>query len=722
MVRLNKEIHTWRNQLLAYFRRQYPELAQTDLDAIAQAAMNALLLLRLCEERGIQPWHHLAERVQPILDPHLSSKLSLEDVLQSQSADRGRILREEGEKLPIERLGQVYEQFLAKGRSAAQKAGGAYYTPRSVVDYMVQHTVGDRLMKSQQGRDALQGDWVTLRVLDPACGSGAFLLGVYQFLLNWYQTHYVAAIDRYHHQLYRSNGEWRLTFETRKQILLQHIYGVDLDPQAIEITRQSLLLQLLEGITEEKRERDVGSVPVDPALLDQNICCGNALIGSDFYEKADENLGEINVFDWEQAFPEVMRSGGFDGVIGNPPWVFTRNVKFGDRVKQYYQRQYLGDLHSLQQGKTKQTGKINLFVLFLIRFIQLTNQQGTAGIIVPNTLLRTTVYDVARQYILEHCEIQRIVDLGSEVFAGVTASTAMLILGKNPEHTAVQCFDGIRSSAPRLLDKRSFVANPGYVFSIFVDQAQEALFHRLEECSSPLSKLTKDIIEGIVCQRNQVTSGPQPDRHKKLLEGKDITRYTITFREKYILFDRQQLHRPRPEYVWAASEKLVLRRIGGGRFPLIAALDTNHYYTFASVNNLLMQEHCPYNIRYLLALLNSKLLNYYYSQKFTNRSRLTVNIAKTFVQQLPIRTIDFNSPIEVEQHDRLVHAVDTIQALYTQSALVHSDQRQWIHQEIERVDRQIDAWVNQLYGLTAAEVSLIQAGFPDSFSRDRSFS
>ncbi|PSB06206.1 hypothetical protein C7B76_30005 [filamentous cyanobacterium CCP2] len=709
-----KEIQIWRKRLLADLKRRHQETRE-DPDNLAQDMVSYLLLLALCHEHGVQPHQHLAGIVQP--------NLGLENDSLQQMIRCFKPFREEETEIPIERLGQVYEQFLATERSS-QKSGGAYYTPRPVVDYILTHTLGKQLLKASQkaAQPASQGLCGSLRILDPACGSGAFLLAAYQFLLNWYKMQYVAELDRYGLQLYKGNGGWRLTFEARRDILLEHIHGVDIDPQAVEITKRSLLLQLLAGISEEEQARQVRSnFPVDSSVLDRNIYCGNALIDSDFYQGLDKkqlfdpDINSIKGLNWEKAFPEVMRSGGFNVVIGNPPWVFTRDVQFGDRVKKYYQLKYLNGIQTTQKGKAKQTGKINLFILFLIRMVQLTHQEGLAGIVLPNTFFRTTIYDVARKYILEHCNIQQIVDLGCETFPGVTASTAILILGKNLADMRVQCLNGIQQAEPRWLDKKTFLTNASHVFSIFMDEPQQSLFQHMENCSIHLETLVKDIIEGIVCQRDQVIANADRHHYKKLLEGKDITRYCITFRNKYVLFDRQQLHRPRPEYVWAANEKIILRRIGGGAFPLIAALDTANYCTFASVNNLLIQENCSYNIRYLLALLNSTLLNYYYSQKFTNRSRLTVNISKTFVQQLPIRAIDFNNPLETQKHDRLVQAVNMIEALQTQSLLTQDvNQRQPIIQEIAKIDRQIDQWVYELYGLTAADTHLIQENFSEN--------
>ena len=182
--------------------------------------------------------------------------------------------------LPTEILGQVYEQFLGKvirltkGHQAkveekpeVRKAGGVYYTPAYIVDYIVEHTVG-KLLEGRTTLKVVPQDAKTakpltpaqaakLKILDPACGSGSFLIGAYQRLLDWHRDQYVADDAEKHARarnprLYRgAAGEWRLTAAERKRILLNNIYGVDIDPQAVEVTKLSLLLKVLEGESKE---------------------------------------------------------------------------------------------------------------------------------------------------------------------------------------------------------------------------------------------------------------------------------------------------------------------------------------------------------------------------------------------------------------------------------------------------------------------------------------
>lgn len=716
----------------------HPHLDRPALNQIAQDLISHCIIRQICHDRGIP----IPSSVQPT-QPSFSANAEL---LQS-ATQQLAVLKQNCQisALPIELLGQIHEQFLSTYWSTTRKAQGIYYTPVAIVDYLIHATLGT-LLQNKTVEDLSQHP---LRLLDPACGSGVFLLRAYQYLLQWYQTRYLAAIDRYRDYLYpHQDGIWSLTIATRQQILLRHIYGLDIHPHAVEVTKRSLLLQLGEGLTEQQIKKSIAANQDEPQhdlpnleLLSRNMQCGNALIDLDFYQlhphlqSNPEVAHQINGFSWSDAFPEVMQSGGFEVIVGNPPWVFTRNAQFSDPIKRYYRIKYFSDYESpqkspqespqapMRRSKAKQTGKVNLFVLFLFKFIELMHPDGRVGIVVPNTLLRTTVYETARKHILDRCSIEQIVDLGHQAFAKVTAASIALILGKNLAQSTVELVSSVDSkrlppetvsheTLPHLtrsvVQKSDFFKNTSYVFSIWLNESQNQLFQNISAHSIAFRHLTAEIIEGIVCRKDQINHYPESDRHQKILEGKDITRYCIAFREKYILFDRQQLHRPRPDRIWHAKEKIILRRIGGGKLALVAALDTEHYYTFASTNNILLRSDHRYNIRYILALLNSRLLNCYYIQKFTNQSHLTVNIAKTFLEQLPIRSINFDCPTEKLQHDHLVDLVEYLHTLHQRLRVVSASEQQDLQQQIQQIDRQIDQRVYELYHLTETEIELVQ--------------
>jgi type I restriction-modification system DNA methylase subunit len=224
-----------------------------------------------------------------------------------------------------------------------------------------------------------------LRILDPACGSGSFLLGAYEYLLEWHLNWYVAdGPERHPKELTPApGGGFRLSVAAKKRILVSNIYGVDVDPQAVEVTKLSLLLKVLEGETSQS----LSLFAKERALpdLDRNIRCGNSLIGPDFFEgeraallNNEEERQRINAFDWQAAFPKVMKAGGFDAVIGNPPYVNAWEL-FGASPDV---RSYITD----DSHYTTADRHWDLYVIFLERALGLLRPKGQMSFIIPSPI------------------------------------------------------------------------------------------------------------------------------------------------------------------------------------------------------------------------------------------------------------------------------------------------------------------------------------------------
>lgn len=368
------EIEQWRADLARNLALRNPTLSQRDLNFSVQRTIDRIVFLRICEDRRIEVYgrlqallngEHTYRRLYQLFreaDQRYNSGLfyfekekgrveppdDLTPELEIDDAVLKRIIRRlyypdspyEFSVLPADILGQVYEQFLGKvirlteGHQArvedkpeVKKAGGVYYTPTYIVDYIVKNTVG-KLVENKTPKQVAK-----LRILDPACGSGSFLIGAYQCLLDWARDWYSDndpkkwAIGKNPVIYQGPGGEWKLTTTERKRILLQNIYGVDIDAQAVEVTKLSLLLKVLEGESEQTLVTQLRFYH-ERALPDlgRNIKCGNSLIGPDFYDQQEmdfldeEERYRINVFDWNTEFSEIMKAGGFDAVIGNPPW------------------------------------------------------------------------------------------------------------------------------------------------------------------------------------------------------------------------------------------------------------------------------------------------------------------------------------------------------------------------------------------------------------------
>ncbi len=372
-----KVIEEWREFLARNIALRNSNLSTRELNYAVQKTIDRIIFLRICEDRGIEEYGQLLNMLNGVnvykrmiqiftrADEKYNSgffhfeiekgRAESPDELTPRLEIDDKILKEiiknlyypespfEFSVLPADILGQVYEQFLGKvirlteghhavidDKPEVKKAGGVYYTPTYIVKYIVENTLGKLLLTSPLGTDKEIKNAVKkvseIKVLDPACGSGSFLIEAYQYLLDWHLKIYTSNDETIRKNLssknpviyQAANGEYRLTTAERKRILLNNIYGVDIDSQAVEVTKLSLLLKVLEGESEESLNAQLRMFH-ERALPDlgDNIKCGNSLIGPDFYNQMemqfldDEEKLRINVFDWNSEFKEIMDKGGF---------------------------------------------------------------------------------------------------------------------------------------------------------------------------------------------------------------------------------------------------------------------------------------------------------------------------------------------------------------------------------------------------------------------------
>lgn len=741
-----ESLNEWRKLLAETISINNRKLNEDDINFAVQQTLDRIIFLRISEDRSVEPYGKLKDALNKgeyyknlfeyfeEADRKYNSGLfdfkkdTLSRSLKIENRILEKIIKElyypespyEFSVLSVEILGSAYEQFLGKQirltpshkakieeKPEVRKAGGVYYTPQYIVDYIVKNTVG-RLVEGKTPKELEK-----IKIVDPACGSGSFLIGAYQYLLDWHLNYYTGKTSK--EKTLTPDG--RLTTEIKKKILLNNIFGVDIDTQAVEVTKLSLLLKCMEGETQASIQQTMSFMHerVLPTL-DNNIKCGNSLIDTDFFDGELEFEGtnrKIKPFNWQRAFTEVFKQGGFDCVIGNPPWVFTRDVDWPDKIKDYFWNKF--DLFNVNnKSKKNQSGKINLFILFLLQSNLLIQKNGISSFIIPNGLLRTTTYDTTRKFLIEKTAINKIVDLKSGVFEGVTASSIIIVLSKYKKNNKIEIIDAnykkdlcINDEKITYISQDKLINNVSYTFNIFVNEVETNIFNKLTSNKFFLKDIIIDIIEGIVAHKKYIEKIKIDNRYKRFLEGKDIKRYTINFNSRYILFDRKKLHRPRPDYIWEANKKIIIQRISGGKKPLVATIDTKHYYTFASTNLLLIEKKYLdiYAYELICALLNSSLLNYYYSKNFSNASGLTVNISKTFLEMLPLPNIDLTKIYR----DEIVKLVETMLELHKelQSARLPADKEQ-IQQRIDHTDRRIDKLVYELYELTEEEIKVVE--------------
>jgi len=478
------EIEQWRDALARNIALRNPGLTQRQLNHAVQVTIDRIVFLRICEDRGIEVYGRLEElakhgdiygRLQYLFieaDQRYNSGLfhfasekgraSYADQVTPGLTIDDKVLRDilrrlyypecpyEFSVLPADILGQVYEQFLGKvirltpghravveDKPEVKKAGGVFYTPTYIVDHIVEGTIG-ALLVGKAPKEAAR-----LRILDPACGSGSFLLGAYQYLIDWHRNWYVDhGPDKHKKELHRdSGGEWRLTTSEKKRILLNNIYGVDIDAQAVETTKLSLLLKVLEGESGESIDAQLSFLR-ERALPDlgSNVKCGNSLIGPECYD--DSQLGldsldseerfRVNVFDWKAEFPGILADSlpeqerGFDAIIGNPPYIRIQNLKeYAPLEVEFYKARYLS------AGR----GNYDIYVVFVERGLSLLNPHGRLGYILPHKFMNSKYGEPLRAMLANACHVECIVHFGhQQVFSGASTYTCLLFLSRSPRN------------------------------------------------------------------------------------------------------------------------------------------------------------------------------------------------------------------------------------------------------------------------------------------------
>lgn len=436
-------------------------LSLRDLNFAVQHIIDRIIFLRVAEDRGVENYGDLREACcgnnyyKNIVDIFKKSDgkynsgifdFSKDKITQNIEVDN-KVIKEiindlyypkspyEFSVISVEIIGNAYEQFLGKTitignnskakielKPEVRKAGGVYYTPEYIVDYIVENTVGEKI-KGKTPKEI-----ANIKIVDPACGSGSFLIGAYKYLLNYHREYYSKQGKKKFlgskEDAITEDGE--LALWVKKQILINNIFGVDIDSNAVEVTKLSLLLKCMENETPASIMNNQ-SLFNERALpsLDENIKCGNSLIGNDFYSGGDslnidiETQYKINCFDWESEFSSIFKSGGFDIVIGNPPY-----------VKEYTDREIFENIKKSKLVKYYQ-GKMDLWYFFVCFGLDILKDNGKLGFIAPNNWITNSGASILRNKILTDTKILKYVDFGDfKVFADAGIQTMVFILNK----------------------------------------------------------------------------------------------------------------------------------------------------------------------------------------------------------------------------------------------------------------------------------------------------
>lgn len=642
--------------------------------------------------------------------------------------------------IPIHILGSIYERFLGsviratekravvEEKPEVRKAGGVYYTPEYIVRYIVANTVGKQIAGKTPAEIA------KLRFADIACGSGSFLLGIYDELLryhaDWYNRPENDKQAKKDGCVKTEDEHWRLSLAQRRAILLNNVYGVDLDRQAVEVAQLSLFLKLLEderATSARQYQLDYGRDTNLKRLLpdlSSNIKCGNSLIGWDVAGSAglsNEDEQRLNPMNYEDEFPAVMRAGGFDSIVGNPPYEVVEKERseaswphqaFIDAVK-------TTDFYDSALG-----GKRNMYRFFVVRTIKLLKNGGRTGLIVPLSLLADISCAATRAYMINQLRpvdidcfpqkdnaskrVFRDAKLSTMVYTGQVSANVTVDGDVNIRVYPWNSFDDApRSSTLRMEDIK--LLDPENCPIPLVSGEQWSLCRKIHSNPSVVrfgDATGVKVTRGEINQTNYrrfITSSP---KHARLLKGVEVAQYRIrTDRSQgqQEWFDEAAYLKEAKAKPIVGQQRIATQRITGvdERLRLVAAAAPVPAYFADSTNSIVVDETSPIKPNYILAILNSRLMQWRFKLTSTNN-----NVGTNEIESLPL-LIPGNEG-ENRRHDIIVERVEALIVAKQQEADATGNAKAIAERKCKALENEINRLVYQLYDLTDEEVTLIE--------------
>ncbi|MBI2449499.1 N-6 DNA methylase [Candidatus Pacearchaeota archaeon] len=701
------EIREWLSKDLKKLRLH---LTKEQIDEIVQILIDRFIFMRSVEDRGLEERDFLLKMVKDfqegrtnkrlweslkikfkIFDKEYNSNLFSEGLLEKEGFFDEQILSKvikelyfgnEGQQerymfdeIPGDLLGSIYEQYLGtvlqgtekrvklESESGKRKKMGIYYTPSYIVDYIVKNTVGEYI------KDKTIDEILEVRILDPACGSGSFLTKAFQEVAKAIEERLKKGEKAKNYQAFQSyNG--RLTLGQKATILLNCIHGVDLDEKAVELAQLILLLKLLEDETPETKRRLL------PNMKD-NIKNGNSLID-------DPKIAGNKAFNWHAQFPDVFRQGGFDVVIGNPPY----GAKLTNEEKKYLDKNIIKD-------KSQDTANY-----FITKNIKLLKINGKLGFIVPKGLSYVPSSQNVREEVIKN-KINFLIDV-SEAFGKDVQYEQLIIIISKEDRDYNNFINGFfangkfneNQSPKEILSKERLL--------MWINNHNFNIIKKIINNSIKLDEIAKSR-RGLGC--NKYVSTEKNDFI--CLKGQNVQRYRLD-RRNYI--SKNKINQ---EYKWLLTDKIIAQEIVGrygkplfGNFrnvQLKATLDLDNSLTLDTVVNIFNIE--GYDIKFVLALLNSRLMSWFFHIYFYNKAQITVHFGNEYVRNFPIP-----KKIDKKQEQKVTSLVDEMLKLQKQlhEGNPTGNEKERLEQQIKNIDYEIDQEVYKLYGLTKEEIKIVE--------------
>ena len=780
-------LNTWRTYLATPRSWNNKDLDEDEINFAVQQTIDRLIFLRIAEDRHIEPYGNLQNALkqgdyyQNLFTIFREADEKYNSGIFDFSRDKiSKILKIDNKVLKtiinelyypispyafsvlsVEILGSAYEQFLGKviritpshhakieDKPEVRKAGGVYYTPQYIVDYIVKNTVGKLIDKSTPKEVS------KIKIVDPACGSGSFLIGAYQYLLDWHKNYYTGSGTLLLSQVSKGKKsdtltpDGNLTTAEKKRILLNNIYGVDIDVNAVEVTKLSLLLKCMEGETSATiaNQFELFHERVLPTL-DDNIKCGNSLVDTNYYDGqidfGDER--KIKPFNWRRAFPEVFNiqtesfseptpkdklkkaliktaeaeneldiamrdyiktveepkvnyglQGGFDVVIGNPPYVMLQNLETRD-VFDYAIRNF----HSAKY-------KIDTYQLFTEQSIKLLKNSGVLGFITPNTFLKNIHAEPLRKFIIQNAIINEILLFNYSVFSSASVDTCVFILEK-----------GLPSKKNKLIVKKSdFAFEPNQVaelyqstfennnrtdFNLLTTDNDEELLNKILKKSKLLTNYCGAYFGIQTFDRKKYVSKEKLNIHfESVIDGGNISSYKLKPSIEYVNYIPTAIKSGGSEAIYR-QDRICIRQIGA--YP-IATYVRAGVFTLNTIYNVYLKDKSLEDLKFLLGIINSKTTRYFWKKYNSDEKKTFPKIKKEGILSILIPSITKNN---IYLHDDIIKLVDQLLQLNEKIQNINLDsKREQMQGKIYYSENKINEIVYQLYELSEDEIKIVE--------------
>lgn len=744
-----QSLDAWRTLLAENIAKCNKELNEDEINFVVQQTIDRIIFLRIAEDRGVEPYG----TIQSVLkhndyyqtlfsifkqadDKYNSGLFDFKkDTLSKNLTIENKVLKTianqlyypespyEFSVLSVEILGSAYEQFLGKqitlsksGKAVIEekpevrKAGGVYYTPQYIVDYIVQNTVG-KLCETKTPKQVAE-----LRICDPACGSGSFLLGAYSYLLQWHKDYYTQ--DGKASKSKASNPltpDGNLTTAEKKRILLNNIYGVDIDVNAVEVTKLSLLLKCMEGETSASiaNQMTMFNERVLPTL-ESNIKSGNSLIDLDYYDTqldfGDEK--KIKPFSWHKAFDNVFKKNGFDAVIGNPPYIQSREEQFNEHEKDYYNNKFSTTEY-----------QINTFGLFIEKGITLLKPNGLLGFIIPNYWLSTKYDKKLRKFVFQQNKLLELVNV-YKVFESAVVDTLLLVIQQGINKRENSLLKSIDRNLKSIEERLNAIKENrwSYQKELVVDETQDDIEITFKDnIQLRASKKIGDYFDlkfgvklyevgkGTPPQKKEDSKNgiyesktPLDSTYLRLLKGRHIKRYFIDWKDSYVKYGNN-LAAPRNSNLFKGDRILIQRIVS--KDCLDATFTDEHLICNTDV--ITLKPKSTLNIKFYLSLLNSKLIGRFVKNANINLDRnVFPKINTNTLENLPVPNID---EVESKMKIEVINLAEQISQLSIDFKVATLEtKKEQIQNRISYCEDKINSIVYELYGVTEEEIKIVE--------------